>query len=297
LTATDSPNLERKEMTESVITPAPKAVVAFARRNASEERIRQTEEELANLKNPQDDGEKTAGNDKSLPAEEETFKKRYGDLRRHTQKIQEDFKKEIDELRAQLDQAARKEMKLPKSEDDLKAWATQYPDVYKIVETIAIKKAQEQTSGVEERLKGVDEMERNVAREKAEAELMRLHPDFDTIRDEDSFHEWAEQQPKWIQDALYNNDNDARSAARAIDLYKADMGIVKKEKKDSGKEAAKSVGTRGERTSPNGDNTEGVIRESQVAKMSIKEYEARAEEIQNAMRTGKFVYDMSGSAR
>lgn len=287
-------------MTESVITPAPKAVVAFARRNASEERIRQSEEELERLKNPQenaDNGEKTVSDDKNPHAEEETFKKRYGDLRRHTQKIQEDFKKEIDDLRTQLEQAARKEIKLPKSEDDLKAWATQYPDVYKIVETIAIKKAQEQTTGVEERLKRVDEMERNVAREKAETELLKLHPDFDTIRDEDGFHEWAEQQPKWIQDALYNNDNDARSAARAIDLYKADMGIVKKEKKDSGKEAAKSVGTRSERTTPNGEGTEGVIRESQVAKMSIKEYEVRAEEIQTAMRTGKFVYDVSGNAR
>lgn len=287
-------------MTESVITPAPKAVVAFARRNASEERIRQAEQELEELqKPPQADNseDKTSSSDQKLSAEEETFKKRYGDLRRHTQKIQEDFKKEIDELRAQLEHAARKEMKLPKSEEDLKAWATQYPDVYKIVETIAIKKAQEQTTGVEERLKRVDEMERQVAREKAEAELLKLHPDFDSIRDEDSFHEWAEQQPKWIQDALYNNDTDARSAARAIDLYKADMGIAKKEKKDSGKDVARSVGTRGERTSPNGDANEGVIRESQVAKMSIKEYEARAEEIQNAMRTGKFIYDMSGSAR
>ena len=48
-----------------------------------------------------------------------------------------------------------------------------------------------------------------------------------TIRDSDEFHEWAEEQPKWVQDALYENDNDARSAARAIDLYKADMGIGK----------------------------------------------------------------------
>lgn len=281
-------------MTESVITPAPKNVVAFARRNASEERIRQSEEELEQLKNPQENAD---NDEKTLPAEEETFKKRYGDLRRHTQKIQEDFKKEADELRAQLDQATRKEIKLPKSEDDLKAWATQYPDVYKIVETIAIKKAQEQSTGVEERLKRVDEMERNVAREKAETELLKLHPDFDTIRDEDSFHEWAEQQPKWIQDALYNNDNDARSAARAIDLYKADMGIAKKEKKDTGKDAAKSVGSRSGRTAPNGDGTEGVIYESQVAKMSMREYEARAEEVQTAMRTGKFVYDVSGNAR
>ena len=41
---------------------------------------------------------------------------------------------------------------------------------------------------------------------------MRLHPDFDEIRDGDEFHEWAEDQPKWVQDALYEND-DAKSAA------------------------------------------------------------------------------------
>lgn len=287
-------------MTESVITPAPKAVVAFGRRNASEERIKQAEQELEQLKKPPEEGEegeKTPPSEQNLSAEEETFKKRYGDLRRHTQKIQEDFKKEIDDLRKQLEQATRKEMKLPKSEDDLKAWADQYPDVYKIVETIAIKKAQEQTTGVEERLKQIDEMERKIAREKAEAELLRLHPDFDDIRDQDDFHEWAEEQPKWVQDALYNNDTDARAAARAIDLYKADKGIAKKEKKESPKDAARSVGARSERTTPSSEGTEGLIYESQVAKMAVKEYEARAEEIQKAMRTGKFVYDVSGNAR
>ena len=188
-------------------------------------------------------------------------------------------------------------MKLPKSEDDLRAWAEQYPDVYKIVETIAIKKAQEQTTGVEERLKRVDEMERRVAREKAEAELMRLHPDFDQIRDEDDFHQWAEEQPKWVQDALYNNDTDARAAARAIDLYKADKGISKKVKEDTSRDVAKSVGTRSGRTTPNSEGTEGMIYESQVAKMSVQEYEARADDIQKAIRSGKFVYDVSGSAR
>jgi hypothetical protein len=287
-------------MTETVIVPAPKAVVAFGRRNASEERIKQAEEELEQLKKGPEEGaaeKKDESSAQNLSAEEETFKKRYGDLRRHTQKIQEDFKKEIDELRTQLEQATRKEMKLPKSEEDLKAWADQYPDVYKIVETIAIKKAQEQTTGVEERLKQIDEMERKVARDKAEAELLRIHPDFDQIRDEDDFHEWAEEQPKWVQDALYNNDTDARAAARAIDLYKADKGIAKKEKKDTSRDAAKSVGARSERTSPNSDGTEGMIYESQVAKMSVKEYEARSEEIQKAMRSGKFVYDVSGSAR
>ena len=78
---------------------------------------------------------------------------------------------------------------------------------------------------LEESMKAIDEMQMSATKEKAEAELMRLHPDFGEIRDSDDFHDWAEEQYKWVQDALYENDNDARSAARAIDLYKADKGI------------------------------------------------------------------------
>jgi len=40
-----------------------------------------------------------------------------------------------------------------------------------------------------------------------------------------------------------------------------------------------------------------MIRESDVAKMSDKEFEERSDEINKAMRNGKFVYDVSGNAR
>ena len=39
------------------------------------------------------------------------------------------------------------------------------------------------------------------------------------------------------------------------------------------------------------------MKESQVQKMSSQEYEKRADEVMEAIRTGKFVYDVSGSAR
>jgi hypothetical protein len=187
-------------------------------------------------------------------------------------------------------------MKLPKSDEDIEQWAKNYPDVAAIVETIAMKKASEQASALEERLKAIDEMQNSATKEKAEVELMRLHPDFDEIRDSDSFHEWAEEQPKWVQDALYENDNDARSAARAIDLYKADMGLSKKKSK-SDKDAAKSVSTKNSRSKPQEDETSTYIKESQVQKMSPQEYEAKSDEIMEAIRSGKFVYDVSGSAR
>ena len=51
------------------------------------------------------------------------------------------------------------------------------------------------------------------SREKAEAELLRYHPDFEDIRETDDFHNWVEEQPKSIQDALYENNNDAIQSA------------------------------------------------------------------------------------
>ena len=177
-------------------------------------------------------------------AEERTFKKRYGDLRRYSQEKEKDFQKQIDELKSQLSQATQKEMKLPKSDEDIEAWAKEYPDVAKIVESIAMKKAKEQSTTLEQKLKEINEINEKTVKERAEVELMKIHPDFDTIRDSDDFHNWAEEQPQWVQKALYENDNDAKSAARAIDLYKADRNIGREEKSKNSKSAATQVKTK-----------------------------------------------------
>ena len=110
--------------------------------------------------------------------------------------------------------ATKKEIKLPKSEEEIDEWSKEYPDVAAIVETIAMKKARETSANIEERLEKINAMSAEASKDKAEAELMKIHPDFNDIRDSDDFHEWADEQPKWVQDALYENDNDARSAAR-----------------------------------------------------------------------------------
>jgi uncharacterized protein YifE (UPF0438 family) len=278
----------------------PEKKVAFATRKYSNAEKREEEEaELEQmLKEQRGEVEETTEEVEEEPAnaEEKTFKKRYSDLRRHQQKQAEEFKTELAELKRQLADATKKEMKLPKSDEDIETWAKDYPDVAAIVETIAMKKASEQSSALEERIKAIDEMQMSATKEKAEAELMRLHPDFDEIRDSDEFHEWAESQPKWVQDALYENDNDARSAARAIDLYKADMGIGKKKPK-SDKDAAKSVSTKNSRSKPQENEESSYLKESDVQRMSAAEYEKRSDEVMEAIRSGKFIYDVSGSAR
>ena len=230
--------------------------------------------------------------DEDLSPEEKNFKKRYGDLRRHTQEKEKEFQAQLDKLTAQLDAATKNELVLPKSEDEVEAWAKKYPDVAGIVEAIADKKASERSSELDGRLKEIESLRATAKREKAEAELLSFHPDFQEIRADDAFHSWAEKQPKVVQDALYENSEDAKSVARVIDLYKADQGIKTKASSSSDKAAASSIKAKG-RATPDTDDSSKYITESQVAKMSIKEYEKRMDEIFDAQRSGKFIYDMS----
>ena len=275
---------------------APKTMM-MQRKSRVQERVEEDEAELKELLAEQE-GTEVEAKEEVEPdnAEERSYKKRYADLRRGSQKAKEDLEQRINALETQLKQTTAKEIRLPKSDEDIDTWASKYPDVAAIVETIAIKKAREQQAGLADKVKEIDEMRETASRERAEVDLLKAHPDFGEIRDSDDFHNWAEEQPKWVQDALYENDNDARSAARAIDLYKADMNI--KTKKPSGnKDAAKSVNTRNSRSQPDATSNNNKLSESKVNKMTTKEYEKHQDEIMEAIRGGNFIYDISGSAR
>ena len=280
-----------------MVKEEPKKVAFMDRKNANSNRIEKDEQELKELlDNKNEEATEEVKEEEPTNAEEKSFKKRYGDLRRHMQEKEKNWEDKFKTLESQLKEVTRKEIKLPKSDEDIEAWTSKYPDVAAIVETIAIKKAKEQAAGLEDKVKEIDEMRASASREKAEAELMQIHPDFSQIRDSDDFHTWADEQPKWVQDALYENDTDSRSAARAIDLYKSDRNI-KTKRSSSSKDAAKSVNSRTSRSEPDVINTDGTFKESQVAKMTADQYEKAADAIMESIRSGKFVYDLSGSAR
>lgn len=253
------------------------------------------EEEIQEEQEPQEEKESKPQEEEQeeLNREEKTFKKRYGDLRRHMSEKEKEWEEKFEELKAQT---SKTQVIPPKSDEDIEAWAKQYPDVAGIVETIAQKKAQELFSKAEQRLQEFDEAQYEATRTKAETRIRKAHEDFDELRASDSFHDWAEEQPKWVRDALYENADDPASVIRVIDLYKVDKGMTPSAKKEQTKNAAKNVKTS---TAPQVDPTEGgkKIRESDVAKMSDKEFEANWDEIQKAQRSGDFIYDLSGGAR
>ena len=235
--------------------------------------------------------EAASDEDKDLTREEKTYKKRYDDLRRHQNKLVEQVKT----LEARVSDPAS--FAAPTTEEELEAWKEKYPDVANIVSTLAKKEAQAMYNAADERLSRLDEIAEQANRSKAEAEIRAIHSDFDDLKDSDTFHDWVDVQPKWVKDALYVNSDDPASVARVIDLYKADNNIVNKGKKASAKRAATAIVTKKGRTSVDADESNSRITESDVNKMSTAEYEKRSDEIMEAIRGGRFVYDMTGAAR
>ena len=272
---------------------------------ANRKRIEQDEAELkalmeARTESPTEEKEEstetkednTEAKEETLSAEERTYKKRYSDLRKHLNKQSE----EIKELKAQMEEAAKGQLLPPKSDEEIDAWTKKYPEIASIVETKAAKIAEEKFAKADKRLQEIDKLNAETQRTKAENAIRNIHPDFDELRESDDFHNWAGEQPKWVQDALYENLDDPRSVVRVIDLFKVDNGMDIKSKKKTTKEAASQVKTK-RTTKIDGEGVSGQILESQVQKMSAKEYEARSDDIMEAIRSGKFVYDISGGAR
>jgi len=274
-------------------------VKGFMRVNTREERMEQDELELAEMK-AQHEMTPEEKKDDATPetAEERSFKKRYGDLRRHQQEQKSDFEEQIKSLKSELKSSSTGEMELPSTEEEISEWAGRYPEVANIMKTMALKAAKDQNADLNTRMKEIDELQNTANKGKAEAKLLQIHPDFEQIREEDAFHDWVDTQPKWVQDSLYHNEADATSAARAIDLYKLDAGITKKSKakKGNSRSAAQEVSSRGSSSPTEGSGEQQYV-ESEVADMTIHQYEEHQDAIAKAMRSGNFIYDLSGNAR
>jgi len=240
-------------------------------------------EEIASL-----DGKATPSTERPENAEERVFKKRYDDLKRHYDSTLGKHKDEVRTLRTQLDSSS-KQIIPPKSKEELEAWKKEYPDVYEMVETIAMDKADSRTKEMETKYQNLQVQQEEIAKEKAEVELLKMHPDFNDLRSKDDFHEWAAKQDPVIQDWLYENTSNASLAGRALDLYKMDRGLgkySKKEEQSAKKEAAKAISKTKKADAPD-IPTKKVWSNAAISKMTVNEYAKYEEEIDKAVREGR----------
>ena len=221
-------------------------------------------------------------------AEDRVFKKRYDDLKKHYDSTINKHKEEVGSLRSQLE-SSTKQFVPPKSKDELEAWRKEYPDVYDMVETIAMNKATTRTAEIEDKYKNLQLQQEQIAKEKAEVELLKLHPDFNEIRQKEEFHNWAANQDPTIQGWLYENTSNAKLAARAIDLFKMDNGeskLTKKEEKDVKKEAARAI-SKTRKSTESDIPKKKVWTTSEISKLKPHEFEKHEKDIDLARLEGR----------
>jgi len=223
---------------------------------------------------------------KETPYKKPDYKKRYDDLKKHYDSKLNEFKSREEEL---LTQVKQPEYRAPKSPEELEKFKTDYPDVYEVVETVAHMQSESKAKVLEERLSKLQERENDLVRQDAEKRLMDRHPDFEDIRNSDDFHEWAKEQHSSIQAWIYDNNDDADLASRALDLFKKDLGIDVPKAKSSSKKptrqsAADMVSTKTTSVTP---TSEKIWSEREIASMSMAEFDKYEQEISDAMQEGR----------
>jgi len=286
---------------ETVSKPKTAGFVDSKHNNANKRRIEEEQAEIDKLTATEETTEEAAAEEpveakqeENLSPEEKTYKKRHTDARKYINE-QDARIKALEQRLNNPDPAAG--IRPPKSDEDIGAWAEKYPDVAAIVETIAEKKAQEKFSQAEGRLQRIDEINAEAERTKAETEIRKSHSDFDELKASDAFHDWADVQPKWVKDALYENSDDPMSVVRVIDLYKVDNGMDTRGRKSSTKKAASAVVSKRNSANLEQDTSIPKYTESMVEKMSMADYEKNQDAILQASRDNPNFYDISGAAR
>ena len=229
---------------------------------------------------------KAAPDEEDAPQQQANYKKRYDDLKKHYDAKLNEFRQREQELLA----ASQPEYQAPKSEEDLVQFREEYPDLYDTVETVAHMRAEEQMREMRQRFSAIEQREMEIARREAETALQERHPDFDEIRGDESFHDWAKEQPEQIQDWIYNNPDNVTLAVKALDLYKLETGKgrkgpgrPRKQEAPSGS-AADMVSTK---TTAIDAKQPKIWTESEIAKMSLDQFDKHEEEIREAISEGR----------
>ena len=217
------------------------------------------------------------------------YKKRYDDLKKHYDQKLSEFKQREEELQA-MAQAAVPQYTPPKSVEDLERFKNDYPDLYDTVETVAHLRSAEQLNDLQQKLSAIEKRELEISKRDAETKLKERHPDFDEIRGDEQFHEWAKVQPEEIQRWIYKNPDNADLASRAIDIYKMENNIafnqVPRRSQTSQSTAADMVSTK---TTTVDSNQPKIWTAREISALSMDEYDRFEEEIDRAVMEGRVV--------
>jgi hypothetical protein len=264
------------EATEEIATPTPY-------KNPDRNLMDKEDEKTATEESQNESDETKSKEEHPVGVEDAVFKKRYDDLKRHYDETVSKHKDELIKLKKEKEAISKQP--IFKTKEELENWRRDYPEMYDSVMQITSEAQLKTKQELQEEMLEVKRQQARLAREKAEVELAKTHPDYKEIRESKDFHEWASVQDKMVQSWLYDNIDNSIAAARAIDLYKYDRGLSTKKVSESAKrEAAKSVSKTKVSETP---SDKKIWKWDEIRKLKPSEYDKFEKEIDMANREGR----------
>jgi hypothetical protein len=235
--------------------------------------------------------------------EDENWKKRYGNLRTHAQKEKEKAESELAELKAQIERSStRNSTEIPADPEELKQWMSDYPKVVANIRALMGQELKDVKDKITATEKDTQTRNKQSRLEKAKTDLHTAHPDFyggeTPIVKSQQFWDWLNQKeeegvPTHKQN--FEKGDNARLASDSLKLFKleTEYGVAKKTKANSNDGASSIRG--GNSTTPSSSSNQGhKYTESQIESMNPREYDLLEDKIEEALRNGQVLMDISG---
>ena len=276
-----------------------------AYRNAERDRL--LDEELAELEaanrpQPKDGTEETS--EVVAEPEADTWKERYSNLQSYSAKQLNEAKAKNSELEQRLSLLENKhtESSVPTNVDEMRKWMEDYPELASILKAMMKEEAQFVKEELGAKIDKIQEIDRQLEASKAFQAITKVHPDFGELVNSTEFHEWISRQPEEKGRAgqamldVMTNGFDSDEAIKVINIYKRELAPVGK-KKDPIRSAAEAVSRSVISEVPTNASGKRQWKESEIERMSFKDFDKYEEDIDAAKREGRFVYDVTGAAR
>lgn len=213
------------------------------------------------------------------------WKKRHDDVRTYAN----DLQLENTDLRKQLEDAGKKPVQLPMSEDQINNWRKENPQSFDTIVSIVRQELPDLTNEVQKVKQELDAVKKRTASEQLFQEILKVHGDAGQIRQSDKFKEWFKIQPKDIRALIESPMSSV--VCRGIDMYKSDVGINKQKRDETpfskSEDAASAVTVKGAPSVPT-DGKAKLWTASEVSKLSSKQYMQYRNEIKRAKVEGRY---------
>lgn len=241
----------------------------------------------------------------NIPAadpEEENWKDRYGNLRSHSQKVKQEKEDEINDLKAKLAQSStQKATDIPVDPEQFKEWMETYPTVAGNIRAIVNQEIKDMREKIGKTEKAIETRDKQSKLEEAKTELHKAHPDFysgdNPIVKSKEFWDWLnlkEEQGVPNHKENFEKGDNARLASDSLKLFKVETNYGKTTTKKTTPDGAASVRGSNSTAPSSNSNSEYKFTESQLENMNPREYDLLEEKIDEALRNGEVLMDISG---